>query len=178
MTTGTPPSPRIHLDPAPEESLILTLLDVANHLTRKAEELAQRAGLTAQQWLVLLQVAGDPNFGTESERRVNGRVLASDIAAARGVSRAHISALVASLLKKGMIRQAEDAADRRRKWLEITDSGAAALESIEGIRRASNRQLFASTGEARVNDVLGALTALRNTLADQRENQRRRNGGA
>jgi MarR family transcriptional regulator, transcriptional regulator for hemolysin len=176
MTASTPPSPRIHLDPAPEESLILTLLDVANHLTRKAEELAQRAGLTAQQWLVLLQVAGDPNFGGDGERLVNGRVLASDIAAARGVSRAHISALVASLLKKGMIRQTQDVADRRRKWLEITESGASALESIEGIRRTSNRQLFDSTGEAKVNEVLGTLEDLRSTLADQRENQRRRNG--
>jgi hypothetical protein len=45
-----------------EESIVLTLFDLSNHLGKLGEGLAGRAGLTTQQWLLLLQVAGDPNF--------------------------------------------------------------------------------------------------------------------
>ena len=115
-----------------EESLILTLLDLANHLTRNGERLAQQEGLTAQQWLLLLQIAGDPNFPRLGAPAETGTaVLASNIAAARGVSRPTISALVSSLVHKGLVSQAEDPGDRRQKALDATPAGLAALDRIE-----------------------------------------------
>jgi len=41
---------------------VLSVLDLSNQLGKLGEGLAAHAGLTTQQWLVLLQVAGDPNF--------------------------------------------------------------------------------------------------------------------
>jgi len=128
-----------------EESLILTLFDVVNYMTKNSEIMALEGGLTVQQWLVLLQIAGDPCFPTPVEpghSRPN-RMLASEIANARGVSRPNISALVAVLLRKGLVQQHDDPVDRRRKYLSITDEGLLALEQIEPVRRKVNTTLFA-----------------------------------
>ncbi len=100
------------------------------------------AGLTTQQWLVLLQIAGDPNFPT-SARRSDQQVLGSDIARVRGVSRATISAVVNALKVRGLIRERPDPEDRRRRYLEVTAAGVTAIESIEPARRAANRRLLA-----------------------------------
>ena len=44
------------LSESAEESLILTLFDVANHLARNGEAMAAQEELTSQQWMVLLQI--------------------------------------------------------------------------------------------------------------------------
>lgn len=134
-----------------EESLILTLLDVANHLAKNGEALAAQVGLTSQQWLVLLQIAGDPNFPSPqrgaqrqgAQERVGEGLLASEIAAARGVSRANVSALLTPLLRRKLIRQTDDPADRRRKRLTLTAAGRRLLERLEPLRRGANQKLFA-----------------------------------
>jgi DNA-binding MarR family transcriptional regulator len=148
-----------------EESLILTLLDLANHLTRNGERIARKEGLTAQQWLLLLQIAGDPNFpqlGVASEP--GSTVLASNIAAARGVSRPTISALVGSLVQKGLVSQEEDPGDRRQKALRATPAGLEALARIEGPRHRANQELFADFNAPEIKRVLRLLRSCLDTL--------------
>ncbi len=132
-----------------EESLILTLFDVVNHLTKNSEAVALEGGLTVQQWLVLLQIANDARFPQPAvaKRATTAGVLASEIADARGVSRPNISALVAVLLRKRFVDQQEDPNDRRRKTLGITAKGLRALEQIEPARRRVNAALFADFTE-------------------------------
>jgi len=132
---------------------VLAVLDLSNQLGKLGEGLAAHAGLTTQQWLVLLQVAGDPNFHRPSGRAVlpTGGVLGSEIAEARGVSRASVSTLVAQLLGKGLIRRQAEASDRRRKGLSITAKGRAALARLDASRRRANRVLLAElSGKERV----------------------------
>ncbi len=100
------------------------------------------AGLTTQQWLVLLQIAGDPNFPS-SGPATGAPVLASDIARARGVTRASVSAVVAVLQERGLIHETADEADARRRRLTLSAAGAAALASVEPARRAANQRLLA-----------------------------------
>lgn len=148
-----------------EESLILTLLDLANHLTRNGERIAQQESLTAQQWLLLLQIARDPNFprlGAPAEAR--SAVLASTIAAARGVSRPTISALVGSLVQKGLVVQIEAAGDRRQKSLLATPAGVAALARIEPERHRANKGLLAGFEPAQISLVLRVLRSCLDTL--------------
>jgi DNA-binding MarR family transcriptional regulator len=148
-----------------EESLILTLLDLANHLTRNGERMARQEGLTAQQWLLLLQIAGDPNFprpGTPAEAR--SAVLASNIATARGVSRPTISALVSSLIQKGLVSQAEEPGDRRQKALFATPAGLEALARIEPARRNANKALLAGFEPSEISLVLRTLRSCLETL--------------
>ncbi len=130
--------------PLLEESMILILFDVVNYMSKNSEKMAIEGGLTVQQWLVLLQIAGDPSF-PETPLLPQGTgtgVLASDIATARGVSRANISSVVTTLLHKRLVLQAEDPNDRRRKFLTITNKGMQALAKIEPLRGDVNNKLF------------------------------------
>ncbi len=164
-----------------EESLILTVLDLANHLTRNGERIAQQEGLTAQQWLLLLQIAGDPNFpmlGAPAE--APKAVLASTIATARGVSRPTISALVGSLVQKGLVSQAEEPGDRRQKALCATPAGLAVLARIEPVRHRSNKALLAGFEPSELSLVMrilrSCLDALWSAGLSEAERQRFANG--
>lgn len=124
-----------------EERIVLALLDTANHLQRRGEELAASVGLTTQQWIVLLQIARDPAFpGGSSEP---GGVLASEIAAARGLSRATLSITISQLKSRALVTEVRDPADRRRRTLQPTAAALGLLERIEPTRRAANRRLLA-----------------------------------
>lgn len=140
---------------------MLAVLDLSNQLGKLGEGLAAHAGLTTQQWLVLLQVAGDPNFHQPGGRaaRSNGGVLASEIALARGVSRASVSTLLAQLLGKGLIRKQAESGDRRRKGLSVTAKGRAALARLDASRRHANRVLLAELGARERAVLLHSLRA-------------------
>lgn len=147
---------------------MLAVLDLSNQLGKLGEGLAARAGLTTQQWLVLLQVAGDPNFYVPEGRaaRSPGGVLGSEIAEARGVSHANVSTLVAQLLGKGLVRQQPEVGDRRRKGLSITAKGRAALARLAASRRRANRVLLAELGEKERAVLLHSLRACLRCAAD------------
>ncbi len=148
-----------------EESLILTLVDVANHLTRNGERLAQREGLTAQQWLLLLQIAGDANFPRHDDSAADDApVVASAIATARGVSRPTISALVSALVHKGLVSQTDDPLDRRQKTLRVTARGLAVLQRMEPARQRANQALLAEFSERELQKVLLVLRSCLATL--------------
>jgi DNA-binding MarR family transcriptional regulator len=157
-----------------EESLILTLLDLANHLTRNGERIARREGLTAQQWLLLLQIAGDPNFPRLGAHTDNGStVLASNIATARGVSRPTISALVSSLVQKGLVTQIEDPGDRRQKALRATRKGLAVLDRIEPTRHRANKELLAGFTDEEISLVLRVLRSCLDSIWSARRSGER-----
>lgn len=149
--------------PLLEESVILMLHDVANYLTKNSEIMTLEGGLTVQQWMVLLQIAGDQSFPQKPlpAQTSQAGVLASDIAMARGVSRANISNVVTVLLRKGFVRQIEDPSDRRRKFLTITKKGLNSLEQIEPVRNSVNDELFADFTK---EEMTAALRFLRRCL--------------
>jgi DNA-binding MarR family transcriptional regulator len=144
-----------------EDSIVLTLFDIANELGKLGNGLSSSAGLTTQQWLLLLQIAGDPNFATPGDgpSRSGPGIMASEIARARGVSRANVSMLVAQLLRMGLVSQEEQPDDRRRKHLMITDAGRGALADIESARHEANQNLFASLTPTERKQLLGSLRA-------------------
>ena len=144
-----------------EDSIVLTLFDIASELGKLGDGVSYRAGLTTQQWLMLLQIAGDPNFAVPkgSPARHGAGVMASEIAAARGVTRANVSILVAQLLRMGLVSQAAQPSDRRRKHLTVTDAGRAALAAIESARHEANQNLFASLKPAERRQLLRSLRA-------------------
>lgn len=143
-----------------EESVVLALFDVANQLNKLGDEVAAGAGLTTQQWLVLLQVAGDPNFHRPVRSAADDAdTVGSAIARARGVTRANVSTLVAQLVAKGYVRQQEQPRDRRRKRLLVTDQGRRAIAAIEPARREANRKLLGGLEAAERAQLLRSLGA-------------------
>ena len=167
-TRRSPAAGRLHQ--SLEASLVLALFDLANHLQRRGERIALVAGLTTQQWLVLLQIAGDPNFPTSARISV-APVLASDIARVRGVSRATISAVVSALKKRGLVREQANPDDRRRRYLEVTRSGIDALESIEPDRHAANGRLLAALDQPERKRFLTYLHRCLDVLLEVREDE-------
>ena len=154
-----------------EETFILTVFDLVNHLTKHGEQIAQAEGLTVQQWLLMLQVAGDPNFPkTDPSRTADGPVLASGIASARGVSRPSISTLVTSLVQRGLLTQEEDPRDRRQKTLRVTSAGLEVLSRIEPARHRANTTLLADFDR---DELARALDVLRRCLDALRDHDRR-----
>jgi DNA-binding MarR family transcriptional regulator len=144
-----------------EESIVMALFNLSNQVGKLGEGLAAQAGLTTQQWLVLLQVAGDPNFHSPTPNAASPKsgVLGSDIALARGVSRASVSTLIAQLAAKGLVRQESEAGDRRRKQLSMTAKGRATLARLESGRRRANRTLLRELDAPERSALLQALRA-------------------
>ncbi len=143
---------RVLVRPSTEEAIVLTLFDLVNHLQRGGETLAAVAQLTTQQWLALLQIAGDPNFPSRGRA-----MLASEIAHARGVSRATLSVQIAALRRRGLIEERPDPDDARRRFLAITERGREVVTSIEPSRRAANQRLLAHLGTPERERFLGYL---------------------
>jgi DNA-binding MarR family transcriptional regulator len=150
------------------ESIVLTLLDLVSHLTKNGQELAGRSQLTVQQWLLLLQVAGDPNFPGSGGRQPSPGLTVSEVARARGVARASVSALVSALLRRGLVEQTEEPRDRRHKYLEITDEGLTAIQRIEPERRRANERLFAPYSRGELESLLQLLRGCLDRLSRAR----------
>ena len=166
-----------------EESIVLALFDLANLLVRRGDRMASDAGLTTQEWLVLLQLAGDPNFPATGPA-VATPPLASDIARARGVTRATVSAVVTSLKQRGLVTMSPDPEDARRHRLTVTPAGAARIAEIEPARRAANRRLLDHLDEKERVAFHGYLLSCLDVLWELHEAERadavraRRAGGA
>ncbi|WP_162937283.1 MarR family winged helix-turn-helix transcriptional regulator [Indioceanicola profundi] len=143
----------------PEDAITLCLVDLANAISRQSEAILEQAGLTAPQWTVLLNVAGDANF--QDICRQGGSIFSSEIAAARGLSRPHISATVTELIRKGLIRQDDDPADRRRKLLSISAEGLSVLRRLQPLRQSINDALLGDLPLEQREALLDTLVRLR-----------------
>jgi DNA-binding MarR family transcriptional regulator len=104
--------------------------------------LTQREGITTQQWLILLMLAGDKNLPFIEKGHHKKALMASEIADALGVSRPNITNILNTLIEKKYIIQFEDAEDRRRKRLALTDAAVELLERLQPLRRYANGKLF------------------------------------
>jgi DNA-binding MarR family transcriptional regulator len=76
------------------------------------EGLLRPYDLGATQWYVLHQLAHD------------GQTRQRDLVTALQVERATLSAIVAALVRKGLVEQVPDQADQRQKLLRMTAAGA------------------------------------------------------
>lgn len=149
------------------DEIIFLLSDIGNFFNKKGDLIAKKAGLTTLQWVVLLNIARDPNLPIvkDSDESHPG-VLASEIAANRGVSRANISQIISTLLQNGFITQADHPIDRRRKTLHVSDKGWNALKSIQDERRFLNDRLFDSIPDENQSVLVDSLKHLLETVSD------------
>jgi MarR family transcriptional regulator, transcriptional regulator for hemolysin len=142
-----------------EESIVLCLMDVANALSRHYETILADVGLTAPQWTVLMHVAGDANF--QDGLHPGDMIFSSEIAAARGLSRPHISATVTELMRKGLLVQDDDPQDRRRKLLSITAIGLELLRKVHPLRKELNNRLLSDLSPETRQRLLELLLPMR-----------------
>jgi DNA-binding MarR family transcriptional regulator len=127
-----------------DETLVLSILELATALKKKGENLTQREGITTQQWLILLMLAGDKNLPFIEKGQHKKALMASEIADVLGVSRPNITNILNALIEKKYITQFADVDDRRRKRLALTDAAVELLERLQPMRHYANSKLFSN----------------------------------
>ena len=152
-----------------ESAAVLALVDLAGQLQRRGEAIARLAGLTAQQWLLLLHVAGEPGLPRLAQGHDGDGILAMEIALIRGVSQANISRLVSGLVRRGLVKQSGDAHDARRRLLVLTQRGRETLARIEPFRKRANRLLLSDLSRAERTHFVNCLYRCLDRLQLDRE---------
>jgi len=117
-----------------EESIVLSIFDLANQLKKIGDDVYLKVGLTTQQWLILLHLSGNPNLPFFKKEKHVKDLMASELADSLNVSRANITNLINVLLDKKLIKQYEDGQDRRKKRLKLTKKGIALIDKTQPSR--------------------------------------------
>lgn len=86
-----------------------------------SEQEARRAGITPQQYILLLIVRGHEKYP---------EVAIGEVAEDLKLQHSTASLLVDRAVKKGLLRRVEDASDRRRALVSLTDRGNQVLDRI------------------------------------------------
>lgn len=142
------------------------LLEIADLLKKYGEFIVAKEGITTQQWLILLYLAGDPNIPYFDREEHKKPMMASELADAFNVSRPNITNLLKGLLKKALIVQVEDEVDRRKKRLKLTERGAELLHKLEPGRKNFNNNLFNSFDKGQRESLLGKLSQINQSLIE------------
>lgn len=127
--------------------IVWLILEINNLLTKYGDFICQSAGITTQQWLIMLYLAKDPNAPFFEREQHEKPLMASELADALSVSRPNITNLLNGLLKKGLVKQFADGEDRRKKRLELTSQGVKLLAKLEPGRKIFNDNLLEKFSE-------------------------------
>ncbi len=142
------------------------ILEIADLLKKYGDLICAVEGITSQQWLLLLYLAGDPNIPYFERERHLKPLMASELAEAFNVSRPNITNLLNGLIKKGLITQVEDSVDRRKKRLQLSAKGIEIVEKLETGRTTFNQNLFESLNTSQQKQLLAALSTVNQTIID------------
>ncbi len=142
------------------------ILEIADLLKKYGEYISSQEGITTQQWLLLLHLAGDPNIPYFEREQHFKPLMASELAEALSVSRPNVTNLINSLLKKKLVKQIEDDIDRRKKRLQLTKKGLNLLKKLEPGRKLFNENLFADFNQKERKNLLKSLDHLSTTLLE------------
>lgn len=102
---------------------------------RFSEEQARRNGLTPQQHQLILAVRGHAHYPAVS---------VGAVAEALQIRHHSASLLVDRCVRRGLLDRREDAQDRRRALLKLTDEGQARLDAITAANRRQMQTLKGS----------------------------------
>ncbi len=152
-----------------EESIVMSIFDLANQLKKIGDEVYQKVGLTTQQWLILLHLANNPNLPFFKREKHDKALMASELADSLNVTRANITNLISVLLDKGLIKQYEDEFDRRKKRLRLTKEGIALVNRTQPSRFGVIKYLTEGFNESEKKTFLLFLEACMSKLINEDE---------
>ncbi len=140
-----------------EESIVMSLLNLANVINKRCDGYCQRYGITTQQYLIMLYLADDPNIEYIEENKTSRPILASELAKALNISRPNITNVLNLLIMKNLVEQVREKGDWRKKSLILTEEGWLLLEKMELFRKRTNSCLLAHLSEKDRNAFLHCL---------------------
>jgi DNA-binding MarR family transcriptional regulator len=147
-----------------ESEIVFHIIQVADELRRKGDNITSKAGITTQQWLILLHLANDPNIYYLQKSNRHQHMLAKELAESFNISRAGITNLINVLLRKKLVKQDEDSKDKRKKRLTLTEEGWAIIKELEPVRWQFNNRLFRDISEADKQAIGNFLKSTLNML--------------
>ncbi len=150
-----------------EESIFMSLLGLADALNKKADVYCQTYGITMNQYLIMLYLAGDPNIEYLDTKPPNRPIVASELAEALHVSRPNISNLLNLLIEKKLVQQHKGSDDWRKKMLVLTTEGWTLLEKMQPARCRINRRLLAHLSESDKHVFLSSLQTCSDLLLNK-----------
>ncbi len=112
------------------ETALVALRRILRATELNSRLLASRTGLTTSQ-LIMLQIVAR-----------HGQVLPSTLARAARLTQATVTSLVDKLERAGLVRRRRDTEDRRRIWVEVTESGRRTLANSPDLLHDRFRQRF------------------------------------
>ena len=130
-----------------EESIVMLILNLADAINKRGDIHCQRYGITIQQYLILLHLAGDPNIEYIQENETSHPIVASELAEALNVSRPNITNVLNLLIVKNLVEQVRVKGDWRKKSLMLTEEGWTLIAKMEPYRRRTNRCLLGHLSE-------------------------------
>lgn len=123
-------------------TLIHQFLEVADRLRAIGDKVGKQEGITTQQWVILLHLAGDDNMSYLQNNKQEKPLMAKELAEALHTSRANITNLVNVLIGKKLVIQVADNLDRRRKRLKLSAEGQRVVKRLEKHRNQYNDWLL------------------------------------
>jgi len=121
-----------------KQTELYLLHEIVIRLDRLAREsILEPEGITYAEFLVLMATRELPSPSQE------------EVGAFIDMSKSLVSQRVSPLMKKGLLRQEEDAENRRRVRLALSPKGLQVVERIYGTMEESTEPLFAALGKMR-----------------------------
>lgn len=142
-------------------TLIHQFIEIADRIRQIGDKVGKPEGITTQQWVILLHLAGDDNMTYLQNNKQEKPLMAKELADALHTSRANITNLVNVLIRKKLVAQAADSIDRRRKRLKLTAEGQKVVRRLEKHRNQHNDWLLSGFEE---REKLGAIKFMKNFL--------------
>ncbi len=149
-----------------DTSILLGIYEAATKLVSKNVEFVEKAGLSNQQWIILIYLAKDPNLPYLIREKHEKPMMASELANALGVTRANITNLINVLLEKKLIKQVEDADDRRIKRLMMTPKAEKLIKTMQPNRLKSNKEHLVGLTIKEKKEFLSYLQRITKNIMD------------
>jgi DNA-binding MarR family transcriptional regulator len=133
-------------------SALVALRRILRATELNARQLASQSGLTPSQLIVLQIVAR------------NGKALPSTVARDARLTQATVTSLVDKLVKARLVARRRDTEDRRRIWIELTESGQSRVAKSPDLLHDRFQAGFAALADWEQSLVLSALERVSSML--------------
>lgn len=160
------------IDKSLDASLLFSIINLTSQIRLRGDLIYKFAEITTQQYVILLHLAKDPNipFIAAHNGHTHQGMLASELADSMKISRPGITNLLKVLVRKGLIEQVEDNKDRRRKLLQLSETGKQLILEIEPLRKEANAAFLSQFSNEEKAQFLDFILRCATYAKDQLDN--------
>lgn len=152
-----------------DASLLFSIINLTSQIRLRGDLVYKFAGITTQQYVILLHLAKDPNIPFIENRDFNMGMLASELADSMKISRPAMTNLLKILIQKELVEQIEDPQDRRKKRLILTEKSENLIKGLEPFRKEVNAGFLTQFSEEEKEQFLSFIERCSTYAKDQLE---------